>query len=572
MSHLKGDIYSLALKMASGLEKGIVVDLLRPYAETVEKYFGLPVTPSDVDNWDYPFFGMYRLILSGELSSELFELFSLLAYISNEFDFADFKNEYYRLLGIKKLSINPSMRYAGRIAQMWHLSSDTDKRKLLDQWHCLTAKLNKSVTYSFFPLSTSFNRETAADPSLKEDFLHNLGEDLLQKGAIPNARDVVHKRIKDEDWFWFILCAQNGKICMSCCSHPGVVVYNRKQGMLRTSNIKRDVHHLSCVIHSFGTAYFGDCAAFVTMNKKLMKHFNIWGVQRLIGENDGPGRPELVSMGYSTYDTSDTVIKCGNGLEGVKTLSKSEEVGYVHCAHFKMSMFDSKEKVCRKDFKVYAGNMLAFERGSEEDRVLDWLVDMKIVKTGKERDSDSVYCGDISKRVKWMDKYGILGKPCALWQFRELFGEYFCEIEKHLVKTKDQGKTDHYRERNGASMTIVGGMANGLALWEGRVGETDYIRVDEKELALYTLSLHGREIACQLKRKEDAQPKSQVGRKRGDSKDGADMAAAVLEISKLIEKGMKRKTAIKLIYKKSNLKILEASLSRYYRRVKNNNH
>ena len=567
MSNLNGDYHSRILKMAGRLEKEIIVALLRPYSDIVEKYFGLPVTPNDVENWDYPIYGMYRLILSGELPPDILHLLLLLSYISKESEFDAFKNEFYRLFGLKKILENPAMRYAGRVAQLWIQSSEPERIQLLKSWSILVAsKIVKNVVYSFFPTSTLFSSEQASDPLRQQDFLRNLSEELIQKRAIPKGTTVMHKRIKDEDWFWFVLCAQNGKVCMSCCCHPGVVVYNRKHGLLRTSNIKRDVHHLSCVIHSFGTAYFGDGEAFVTMNKKLTKHFNIWGVQRHLGEHEGAGRPELTSMSYSTYDTSDTLVNCGNGRDGVKTLCETEEVGYVHRATFMMTLLNSGGNVGRKQFTVYAGNKIEFQCDSEEDRVLDWLVKIKIVKVGKERDSDPVHCGDIAKRVHWMEKEGILGKPRSLWQFKELFGDYFERISSHLVPSTDAEKTDHFRERNGASTTVPGGNAAGKLLWEGRVGEGDFIPFDERELTPYALSHRGQTVAKTLESDRPPVTKVRGGKKPGDNIAGADKQELILEIEKRMGPEMTCNAACEAVCKKLKLKIDGKSLARQYRR------
>jgi hypothetical protein len=566
MTNPNGDAYSRALKTVGGLDKEIAVELLRPFAKTVEKYFGLPVTPTDVRNWDYPFFGMCKLLLSEDISPELFELFSLLAFITNDMDCDEFKTESYRHKGIKKLPLNPSLRFAGRIAQIWHNSTELEKRLLLGGWRDLTSNLKKYVTYRCFPLSSHYSREDAADPLTQPDFLQDLGEELQSKRAIPKGTAVLHKRIRDEDWFWFILCAQNGKVCLSCCSHPGVVVYNRKHGMLRTSNIKRDVHHLRCVIESFGTAFFGEEAAFVTMNKKLMKHFNIWGIQRLSGDREETGRPELVLMSYATYDSSGEVVECGTGPGAAKKLSASEEVGYVQSAHFNMSMRDDNERVCRKQFNVHAGNKLEFERGCEEDRVLDWLVKMKIVKVGAQRDNDPVPCGDIAKRVKWMEKSGLLSQPCALWQYKELFGSHFPKIEKHLLPAKDAKSASHYRLENGATMKVVGGLADGLALWEGRVKETAFLPVKKKDLKPYTLSSRGQTIAKKLVDDKPPGTKVRGGKKPGDNIVGADKQELIREIQKRVGPGTSCNAACEAVCKKLKLKIDGKSLARQYRR------
>jgi hypothetical protein len=570
MSNLNGDDYSRALKTVGGLEKASAVELLRPYASIVEKYFGLPVTPNDVENWDYPIYGMYRLILSEDISPELFELFSLLAFITNDLDCDEFKTESYRHKGIKKLPLNPSLRFAGRIAQIWHNSTEKEKRLLLGGWRDLTANFKKFVTYRYFPLTSSYKNEEAADPLAQPDFLKDLGEELQSKRAIPKGTSVLHKRIRDEDWFWFVLCAQNGKVCLSCCSHPGVVVYNRRHRMLRTSNIKRDVHHLSCIIHCFSTAFFNEEEAFVTMNKKLMKHFNIWGIQRLSGEREETGRPELVSMSYATYDTSGEVAECGTGPGAVKKLSTSEEVGYVQSARFNMSMRDENERVCRKQFNVHAGNKLEFERGCEEDRVLDWLVKMKIVKVGAERDNSAVPCGDIAKRVKWMENSGLLSQPCALWQFKELFGSHFSKIEKHLLPAKDAKSASHYRIENGATMKVLGGLADGRALWEGRVKETATLPAKKKELKPYTLSLRGQSIAKKL---VDDHPPAKPGtggrQRRNENADDADRKVHFREIEKRIGPNTTCNAACEAVCKKFKLNIDPKSLSRDYRRCKN---
>jgi hypothetical protein len=567
MENQIGDVYSLAIKGAAKLEKEVIVDLFSPVSVVAEYYFGLPATASNTQNWDFPFFALYKFILSDDIDQEYLELFALLGCISNEEDFNKFKMEYYRLFGLdREFMSDPSLSYAGRIAQMWIQADQEEKKKLIAKWHYLMSVIRKTVTYSFFPLSSLFKREIAADPLQKSKFLIFLTADLVTKGAIPKGAHVAHKRIKDEDWFWFGLCTRNGKVCSPCSRMPGVVVYNRKHKMLRTSNIVRDVHHLSCVIHCFGTAFFGDGEAFVTMNKKIMKMFNLWGAQRLLGDNKGEGRPELVSMAYSLYETKDTKAICGNGLDGVMTIKESQEAGHVHYARFNMSMHDSRGLICRKEFTVFSGNMIEFERGCEEERIINWLVDVKLLKTGKERDSENVYCGDIRKRVNWMKSTGILDRPCALWQYRELFGDYFGRIETQLRKQANKSKTDHYRLLNGASMTVVGGAADGQALWDGRVGETHYLPVEEIELILHSLTSRGREIALQLK--TDAEPVKirKVGRKRGDNVDNVNMDELISEINSRMAKGQSCNAACIAVHKKYKLTIAVKSLTRNYRR------
>jgi hypothetical protein len=561
-----GDVYSQAIKGVGRLEKEVIVDLFNPISTVSEPYFGLPATTTNTEYWDFPFFSLYKFVLSNDIGKDLLELFALLSTISNEFTFSLFKAEYYRLFGLEReFSSNPALRYAGRIAQMWSQASDKEKQRLLEKWYGLTSEVKKTVTYSFFPLSTVFKREKAADPAQKPTFLISLNADLVSRGAIPKGAPVVHMRIKGEDWFWFGLCAQNGKVCKPCCRLPGVVVYNRKHGLLRTSNIVRDVHHLGCVIHCFGTAFFGDSEAFVTMNMKLMKHFNIWGIQRLIGEKPRAGRPELVSMAYSTYDSSDATFVCGNGQHIVMKLSDSEEVGYVQQARFVMEMSDYKGQPCKKEFTVLSGNKIEFERGSEENLVIDWLVEAKIVKTGSQRDTETFYCGDIRKRVNWMESMGILDKPCALWQFRELFGEHFKHVSSHL-RENAEGQTDHFRERNGASITVIAGANEPLALWDGRVGEKDYNPVEEQELKSHTLTARGKIIAKAIKKAPEPGKTRKVGRILGDNVDGVDMGEMISEINKRMAKGQSCNAACKTVHKHFKLTIDVESLTRKYRR------
>jgi hypothetical protein len=562
-----GDVYSQAIKGVGRLEKEVIVELFSPISTVAEPYFGLPATTTNMECWDFPFFSLYKFILSNDIGKDLLELFALLSSISSEATFSLFKAEYYRLFGLeRKFSSNPDLRYAGRIAQMWAQASDKEKQRMLEKWYGLFSAVKKTVTYSFFPLSSLFKREMAADPTQKSTFLISLNADLVARGAIPKGAHVVHKRIKEEDWFWFGLCAQNGKVCKPCCRLPGVVVYNRKHGLLRTSNIVRDVHHLRCVIHCFGTAFFGDGESFVTMNKKLMKHFNIWGIQRLIGEKQRAGRPELVSMAYSTYDTSDATLVCGNGNYIVMKLSDSEEVGYVQHARFVMDMSDYKGRACRKEFTVFSGNTIEFERGSEENLAIDWLVEAKIVKTGSQRDTETFYCGDIQKRVNWMDSMGILDKPCALWQFRELFGEHFKHVSSYLSEMPD-GQTDHFRERNGASITVIEGSDATLALWDGRVWEKDYFPIeDERDLKLHTLTPRGKLVAKAIKKAPEPGKIRKVGRVLGDNADGVDMDELIREINKRIEKGQSCNAACTAVHKKFKLTIDVKSLTRKYRR------
>ena len=566
-----GDVYSQAIEGVCKLEKEVIVPLFTPISTVSEPYFGLPATTTDMEYWDFPFFSLYKFVLSNDIGKELLELFALLSTISNEATFSLFKAEYYRLFGLDRdFSSNPAFRYAGRIAQMWSEASEKDKPKLLEKWHGLNAAVKKTVTYSFFPLSTQFKREKAADPLQKPNFLLSLTADLVSRGAIPKGAHVVHKRIKEEDWFWFGLCAQNGKVCKPYCRLPGVVVYNRKHGLLRTSNIVRDVHHLGCVIHCFGTVFFGDSEAFVTMNMKLMKHFNIWGIQRLIGEKPRTGRPKLISMAYSTYDTSNTTFVCGDGHYIVMKVSESEEVGYVHQARFAMEMSDYKDQPCRKEFVVFSGNKIEFERGSEENIVIDWLVEAKVVKTGSQRDTETFYCGDIEKRVKWMDSMGILDKPCALWQFRELFGEHFTHVSSHLRETAD-GQTDHFRERNGASITVIAGANETLALWDGRVGEKDYNPIEAAELKLHTLTPRGKIIAKAIKKATEPGKSRKVGRILGDNVDNVDMDELIREINARIAKGQQSTVACKAVHKQFKLTIDVESLTRKHRRWMKNN-
>jgi len=566
-----GDVYSQAIEGVCKLEKEVIVPLFNPISTVSDPYFGLPATTTDIECWDFPFFSLYKFVLSNDIGKELLELFALLSNITNEATFNLFKAEYYRLFGLdREFSSNPAFRYAGRIAQMWSQASDKDKPKMLEKWHGLNPAVKKTVTYSFFPLSSQFKREKAADPLKKPNFLTSLNADLVSRGAIPKGAHVVHKRIKDEDWFWFGLCAQNGKVCKPYCRLPGVVVYNRKHGLLRTSNIVRDVHHLGCVIHCFGTVFFGDSEAFVTMNMKLMKHFNIWGIQRLIGEKARTGRPKLISMAYSTYDTSNTTFVCGDGHYIVMKVSESEEVGYVHQARFAMEMSDHKDQPCRKEFVVFSGNKIEFERGSEENIVIDWLVEAKIVKTGSQRDTETFYCEDIEKRVKWMESMGLLDKPCALWQFRELFGEHFTHIASHLCETAD-GQTDHFRERNGASITVIAGENETLALWDGRVGEKDYNPIEAAELKLHTLTPRGKIIAKAIKKAPEPGKIRKVGRILGDNVDNVDMDEVIREINTRIAKGQQSTVACKAVHKQFKLTIDVDSLTRKHRRWMKNN-
>lgn len=568
MSNLNGDAYSRALQTVGGLDKEIAIELFRPTASSSEKYFGLPVTSNDNDvaNWDYPFFGLCRFILSEDISPELFELFALLAFITNDTDCESFKTESYRHKGMTKLPLNPSLSFAGRIAQIWNHSTEKEKRLLLNGWRQLTADLKTFVTYRCFPLSSSYSCEKAADPLRQPDFFKILEDELLIRRAIPVGTSVLHKRIRNEDWFWFVLCARNGKVCLSCCSQPGVVVYNRKHGLLRTSNIKRDVHHLSCIIHSFSKAFFGEGQAFVTMNKKLMKHFNLWGVQRLAGERPESGRPELDSLTHDTYDAAGKVAVIGTNASSVKKMNEAEEVGYVHSAQFNMSMHDDNERVCRKQFTAHSGNMLTVERGSEESAIIDLLAKYKLMKTGAERDHDPVPCGDIAKRVTWMGKSDLLDQPCALWQFKELFGCHFSKIEKYLLPAKHAKPTSHYREQNGASMTIVGGLAEGIALWEGRVHETDYLSVEKEELKPYTLTLAGQAIAKTLtEEKPPASPRASGRKRRGENTDNSDREAYFLEIEKQMTKGQSCNAACAAVRRKHKLIIETESLAHAYR-------
>lgn len=569
MKPVIGDVYSLAVKGARRLHTNLLLNILRPYTEELNRYYGLPVTS---DEWRVCYYAIYKFLLTLPEDHLLIELFTLLAYVRTTEDYEHFKLIFYKLLGIQPIETDPRFNYASRVADVWFQQNPEDRQKLLEGWHELTHVIHKEIEYSFYQLSSTIRHRNAANPQRNPKLLSQIQSQLSTCGAIPNGSHVEYMSCNDEDYYWLNLGAQKGKDTEEYpyCQLPGLVVYNRKHALLRTHNIARDVHHLRCIINCFAELLCGDGAAFLCINTKLVKFFSLWGTHKNCADGDGVTSPYLRKIDYAGYNGMARPLSSGDGKEWAKHLKDDDEPGYVDSIHLTWQMHDYKGHLAPKTFSVYSGNKIVFERGCEEHRIIDWLVENGIVLTSDDRINTTAPCHSLKNRLNWMKRNKINEASCGYWEWRELLGSYFDQFQKYLQRDKDR-LTDYYRMGSGAAMAVIKQDDIYYTMWDARVGEIEKYEVSEKELSMFTLKAQGFSALNRLADEQElaARKKRKGGRPRGDSAEGADMNKVMREIDALIAKGMNQGPAAKIVHSKYKLlsKTVD-SLAREYRRWK----
>jgi len=566
-----GDVFNLAVKGARRLHTNQLLHILRPYTDDLNKFYGLPVTS---DEWRVCYFAIYEFILSLPSDHLLIELFILLAYVRTEQDYERFKVAFYKLLGVQPFETDPRYNYASRVVDIWLQQTPEDRQKLLDKWHDLTHDIYKEIEYSFYQLSSTISHKNAADPERNPKLLRQLQSKLATCGAIPCGSHVQYKRCNDEDYYWLNLGAQKGKDTeeYAYCHRPGLVVYNRKHALLRTNGIARDVHHLRCIINCFGELLYGDGGAFLCINTKLVKIFSLWGAHKSCSSGDGKISPYLREIKYAGYNGKDLNLTSGDGKERVKYLEDDDEPGYVDSIHLTWLMNDYKGHLAPKLFTVYSGNKIVMERGCEEHRIIDLLVEKRIVLTSNDRNNMTAPCHNLKNRLNWMQRNKIDTASCGYWEWREMLGCYFDQFKKYLQKDPTL-LTDHYRMGGGATMAVIKQDDSYFTMWAARVGEVEKYEVPAEELSMYKMKAQGMSALSRLANQMElaARKKRAGGRSRNDTADGADMQKVMREIFELITQGKKRGIAIKKVHAKNKLAIKVESLERQYRRWEQEN-